>query len=92
MGSNPISSAGEPLPIGRGSCFSRGASVAPVVPEGASVPRYFVKIDAVVEAEDQRLVTVELEGRLLDGTTRPPGVRVDQALVVTVLEQPEREE
>jgi hypothetical protein len=56
------------------------------------VPRYFVKIDAVVEAADQRLVTVEMEGRLLDGTTRPAGVRVEQALVVAVHEQPEREE
>ena len=60
--------------------------------ERSDVARYFVKIDVVVEAEDQRLVTVELEGRLLDGTTRPPGVRVEQAHVITVLEQPEREE
>ncbi len=72
--------------------MSRGATDAPMLPEGAIVPRYFVKIDAVVEAADQRLVTVELEGRLLDGTTRPPGVRVEQALVVAVHEQPEREE
>lgn len=56
------------------------------------MPRYFVKIDAVVEARDQRLVTVEVEGRLLDGTTRPPGVRIEQALVVAIHEQPEPEE
>ena len=55
------------------------------------MPRYFVKIDVEVEAEDQRLITVELEGRLLDGTTRPPGVRVANATVVAVHEQPERE-
>ncbi len=56
------------------------------------MPRYFVKVDVVVESEDQRLVTVELEGRLLDGTTRPPGLRVEQAHVVAIHEQPEQEE
>jgi hypothetical protein len=53
------------------------------------VTRYFVKVEVEVEAEDRRLVTVELEGRLLDGTTRPPGVRVDNASVVAIHEEPD---
>ena len=54
--------------------------------------RYFVRIDAEVETEDRRLIRVELEGRLLDGTSRPPGLRVDNATVVAVHEQPDDEE
>jgi hypothetical protein len=54
--------------------------------------RYFVRIDAEVETEDRRLIRVELEGRLLDGTSRPPGLRVDNATVVAVQEQPDDEE
>jgi hypothetical protein len=54
--------------------------------------RYFVRIDAEVETEDRRLIRVELEGRLLDGTSRPPGLRVDNATVVAVQEQAEDEE
>lgn len=46
--------------------------------------RYYVRVDIEVEADDPRLVTVEIEGRLLDGTTRPPGVRVERATVVAV--------
>lgn len=52
--------------------------------------RYFVKVDVEVEADDQRLIVVEIQGRLLDGTTRPPGVRVENAVVVTVQEQSEQ--
>ena len=55
-----------------------------------SVTRYFVRVEVEVEADDRRLVTVELEGRLLDGTSRPPGVRVDNATVVAIHEEPER--
>ena len=54
--------------------------------------RYFVRVEVEVETEDRRLVSVELEGRLLDGTTRPPGVRVANASVVAVHELPEAEE
>jgi len=54
--------------------------------------RYFVRIDAEVETEDRRLIRVELEGRLLDGTSRPPGLRVDNAIVVAVQEQPDDED
>jgi hypothetical protein len=54
--------------------------------------RYFVRIDAEVETEDRRLIRVELEGRLLDGTSRPPGLRVDNATVVAVQEQPDDEQ
>ena len=53
--------------------------------------RYFVRVDVEVEADDPRLIPVELEGRMLDGTTRPPGVRVDSANVITVHEQLEQE-
>jgi hypothetical protein len=52
------------------------------------VRRYFVKVELEVEADDPRLVTVELEGRLLDNTSRPPGVRVDRAHVVAIHAQP----
>jgi hypothetical protein len=62
-----------------------------VARKGFCVPRYFVKIDVEVETENQRLITVELEGRLLDGTTRPAGLRVANATVVAIHEQPERE-
>jgi hypothetical protein len=55
------------------------------------VTRYFVRVDVEVEADDPRLISVELEGRMLDGTTRPPGVRVDSANVITVHEQLEQE-
>ena len=54
--------------------------------------RYFVRIDAEVETEDRRLIKVELEGRLFDGTSRPPGLRVENAIVVAVHEQPDTEE
>jgi hypothetical protein len=55
------------------------------------VPRYFVRLDVEVETDDQRLIPVELEGRLLDGATRPPGVRVANATVITIHEQLEDE-
>jgi hypothetical protein len=55
------------------------------------VARYFVKVEVEVQTDDRRLVEVELVGRLLDGTTRPPGVRVENAIVVAVHEVPERE-
>lgn len=54
--------------------------------------RFFVRVDVEVEADDPRLVPVEIEGRLLDGTTRPPGVRVERANVVAVHLQPPAEE
>jgi hypothetical protein len=54
--------------------------------------RYYVRIEAEVETEDQRLIAVELPGRLLDGTTRPPGLRVENATVVAVYEEAEAEE
>jgi hypothetical protein len=57
-----------------------------------SVTRYFVKVEVQVESDDRRLVPVELEGRLLDGTTRPPGVRVENATVVAIHEEPEHED
>jgi len=61
-------------------------------PEALSLTRYFVKVEVEVEADDRRLVPVELEGRLLDGTTRPPGVRVENATVVAIHEEPEHAE
>jgi hypothetical protein len=56
------------------------------------VPRYWVKVDLEVEADDTRLITVELQGRLMDNIVRPPGVRVEHATVVAIHEQPEIEE
>ena len=56
------------------------------------MPRYFVRVDVEVETDDQRLIPVELEGRLLDAATRPPGVRVANATVITMHEQVEEEE
>ena len=56
------------------------------------VPRYFVRVDVEVETDDQRLIPVELEGRLLDAATRPPGVRVANATVITMHEQVEEDE
>ena len=93
MGSNPISSAGEPLPEGRGSLLHliQLASLRRP-PEAPSLTRYFVKVEVEVEADDRRLVPVELEGRLLDGATRPPGLRVENATVVAVYEEAEGEE
>ena len=55
------------------------------------MPRYFVRVDVQVETDEPRLITVELEGRLLDGTPRPPGVWVDNATVVSIQEVPEEE-
>jgi hypothetical protein len=54
--------------------------------------RYFVKVELRVETDDPRLITVEVQGRLLDGTTRPPGLRIDDAQVVAIHEQAESEE
>ena len=54
-----------------------------------TLTRYFVRVELEVEADDRRLVTVEVEGRLLDGTSRPPGVRVAAANVVSIHEQPD---
>jgi hypothetical protein len=51
-----------------------------------------VRVEVQVETDDERLIPVELEGRLLDGTSRPPGLRVDNAIVVSVHEQPLGEE
>jgi hypothetical protein len=56
------------------------------------VGRFFVRVDVEVETDDQRLIPVELEGRLLDAVTRPPGVRVANATVITIHEQVEAEE
>jgi hypothetical protein len=90
MGSNPISSAGEPPPLGRGLlCAAARVEVAEGI---SSVPRYWVKVDVEVEADDTRLITVELQGRLMDNTVRPPGVRVENASVVAIHEQPELED
>jgi hypothetical protein len=56
------------------------------------VPRYFVKVELQLETEEPRLIPVEVEGRLLDGTTRPAGLRIDQATVVAVHELAEAED
>jgi hypothetical protein len=85
MGSNPISSAVEPLPIRKGLCYWTGSNGR----RSDTVRRYFVRVEVEAEAEDRRLVTVELEGRLLDGTGRPPGVRVARASVVSIHELPD---
>ncbi len=90
MGSNPISSAQGPFRLEgallRHTVYRQSPSL-----EAPSVPRYYVKVDVEVEADDKRLVTVELQGRLLDNTTRPPGLRVENALVIAIHEQPEPE-
>jgi hypothetical protein len=91
MGSNPISSAREPLPTGRGSLRVLDIGTASIESE-ERVPRYFVRLDVVVETEDQRLIPVELEGRLLDSATRPAGLWVCDATVVAVREQEEAED
>jgi hypothetical protein len=51
-----------------------------------------VKVEMHVETDDPRLIRVELQGRLLDGTTRPPGLRVEDAHVVAIHALAEREE
>ena len=90
MGSNPISSAVEPFPSGGAPAFRAGRQRSSG--EAPTVPRYWVKVDVEVEADDTRLITVELQGRLMDNIVRPPGVRVEHATVVAIHEQPELEE
>ena len=65
---------------------------APPTGPGGHVPRYFVKVELQLETEEPRLIPVEVEGRLLDGTTRPAGLRIDQATVVAVHELDEAED
>jgi hypothetical protein len=50
------------------------------------VARYFVKVELQVETDEPRLITVEVQGRLLDGTGRPPGLRIEDASVVAIHE------
>jgi hypothetical protein len=50
------------------------------------VRRYFVKVDLQVETDNPGLIPVEVQGRLLDGTGRPPGVRIEDANVVSMHE------